>query len=132
MSTTNSLADTLIRRIAAGSKTIGSGATKYLHIDSGTEGAEIIGIAVKGIVGADWTVDLYIPAEDGAAACAAADKRDSVEYNSGDSEGGHLGPFAVPYDMYLDFTNDSGGSDDIDEVLILYRSSAALTLTWET
>src|SRR5574343_395608 len=57
-------ADTQIRRISAGAKTIGTGATKYLSFDSGTNGAEIIGFTINGVVGYDWTVDEYIPTAD--------------------------------------------------------------------
>lgn len=124
--------DTQVKKVASGSKTLGTGVTKYLHIDSGTNGAEILAIIIKGVVGADWTLDIYIPAEDGAGATAAGDKRDSIPYVNTDTEGGLLSPFAIAYDCYLDFTNDSGGDDNIDEVIVVYRSRGTLTLTWET
>lgn len=126
------IAKTNIRRIASGSKTIGAAATKYLSIDSGTNGVEIIGISIKGVVSADWTLDVYVPTADAVAAPAAGDKRDTNVYVLADTEGGMLAGFAVPYNCFLDFTNDSAGDDNVDDVVILYRSAAALTLTWET
>ncbi|GAH30919.1 unnamed protein product, partial [marine sediment metagenome] len=69
-----------VRRVASGPKTIGAGVTKYLHIDSGTNEAKILAIIIKGVVGADWTLDVYVPSEDGAVATAAEDKRDSIPY----------------------------------------------------
>ena len=124
-----------LRVIAAGSKTIASGATKYLHIDSGSGtygGAQILGVLIRGVVAADWTVDLYVPTEDGATATQAADKRRTEVWTAADTAAGKIGPFSIAYDAYLDFTNDSGGSDDIDEVAIVYRAKRALTLTWES
>lgn len=124
-------ASTQIRRVASGIKAINSAATKYLSIDSGTNGAEIIGIAIKGVVSADWTLDVYVPTADAVAAPAAGDKRDTNAYVNTDAEGGMLSGFAIPYNCFLDFTNDSAGADNIDDVVILYRSSAVLTLAWE-
>jgi hypothetical protein len=125
------IASTQIRRVASGIKAINSAATKYLSIDSGTNGAEIIGIAIKGVVSADWTLDVYVPTADAVAAPAAGDKRDTNAYVNTDAEGGMLSGFAIPYNCFLDFTNDSAGADNIDDVVILYRSSAVLTLAWE-
>jgi hypothetical protein len=119
-----------IRVIQSGVKAINAGITKYLHIDSGTNGAEIISIAISGINGHDWTLDIYVPASDGAGATQADDKRDTIIYAAADTEGGLLRPFGIPFDCYLDFTND-GANDQIDEVTITYRSRGALTLTWE-
>ena len=125
------LLDTQIRRIASGSKTIATGVTKYLSIDSGTNGAEILSIVIKGIVGADWTLGVYIPVEDAVAAVQASDKRDEIKYTNTDTEGGLLQGFGLPYNVFLNFTNDSGGDDNIDEVIIVYKSRSTLTLTWE-
>ncbi|MBA7704518.1 hypothetical protein ES703_113332 [subsurface metagenome] len=84
------------------------------------------------MVGADWTLDVYVPAEDAAGATAAGDKRDTIAYVNTDNEGGLLSPLAIAYDCYLDFTNNSGGpDDDIDQVIVMYRSRGTLTLTWE-
>ena len=127
------IGDTQLKFVAAGSKTIASGAEKYLSIDSGTDGAEIISITIKGVVAADWTIELYIPTEDAVATPAAGDKRDEDTYLNGEDKGGQLSNIgAVRYNMFLDITNDSGGSDDIDEVIVAYRSAGTLTLTWET
>ena len=125
------LLDTQIRRIASGSKTLGTGVTKYLHIDSGTNGAEILSIVIKGVVGADWTLGVYVPVEDAVAAVQASDKRDEIGYINTDTEGGLLQGFGLPYNAFLNFTNDSGGDDDIDEVIIVYKSRGVLTLSWE-
>lgn len=123
--------DTL-KFVAAGSKTIASAAEKYLSIDSGTDGAEIVSITIKGVVGADWTIELYIPTEDAVAAPAAGDKRDEDTYLNGEDKGGQLSIIgAIRYNMFLDITNDSGGSDNIDEVIVAYRSAGTLTLAWE-
>jgi len=121
-----------VRRVASGTKNIvdGAGNAKYLLIDSGTNGAEIIGIVIKGVVGADWTLDVYVPAVDAVAAPAAGDKRDTNAYVLADTEGGMLYGFAIPYNCFLDFTNDGGAPDDID-VVVMYRSADVLTLTWE-
>lgn len=128
----NTTNDTQIKFAAAGSKTIASGAEKYLSIDSGTNGAEIISITVKGVVGADWTIETYIPAEDAIAAPAAGDKRDEDTYLNGEDKGGQLTNIgAIRYNMFLDVTNDSGGSDNIDEVIVAYRSAGTLSLAWE-
>lgn len=119
-----------IRTVQSGVKVINAGITKYLHIDSGAYGAEILGITIAGINGHAWTLDVYVPSADGAGATAADDKRDTVAYLAADTEGGLLKPFAIPFDCYLDFTND-GADDQIDQVTIVYRSWAPLTLTWE-
>lgn len=127
------VAETDIRRVASGLKNIVNGAAnaKYLSIDSGTNGAEIIGIIIKGVVGADWTLDVYVPTDDAVAAPAAGDKRDTNVYVLADAEGGMLAGFAIPYNAFLEFTNDSAGADNIDDVVVMYRSAAALTLAWE-
>lgn len=123
--------DTQIRLIAAGTKTIGTGATKYLSFDSGTNSAEIIGITINGVVGYDWTVDMYIPTADAVAAPAAGDKRNSIIYLNTDTEGGQLAGISLPYNGFLDFTNNSGGDQTINDVVILYRSRAAISVAWE-
>lgn len=124
------LLDTQIRKVQSGIKAINAGITKYLYIDSGTNGAEILSIAIEGVIGHDWTLDVYVPAADGEAATSPQSKRDAITYLAADTEGGLLGPFGIPFDAYLDFTNN-GVNDQIDQVTITYRSRGALTLTWE-
>lgn len=126
----NILLDTQIRKVQSGVKVINAAVTKYLHIDSGTNGAEILSIAIEGVIGHDWTLDVYVPAADAEAATQAKSKRDTIAYLAADTEGGLLKPFGIPFDCYLDFTND-GGNDQIDQVTVTYRSRGALTLTWE-
>lgn len=126
----NILLDAQIRVLPAGSKSIDAAATKYLHIDSEANGAEILAIIIEGLVGHDWTLDIYVPAADGEAATQDKSKRDTIPYLAADTEGGLLRPFAVAFDCYLDFTND-GANDSIDEVVVVYRSRGVLTLTWE-
>jgi len=126
----NILLDTQIRKTPSGVKVINAGITKYLHIDSGTNGAEILSIAIEGVIGHDWTLDVYVPAADAEAATQAKSKRDAITYAAADTEGGLLGPFGIPFDCYLDFTNN-GVNDQIDQVTVTYRSRGALTLTWE-
>ncbi len=126
----NILLDTQIRTVQSGVKAINAGITKYLHIDSATNGAEILSIAIEGVIAHDWTLDVYVPAADAEAATQAKSKRDTVAYLAADTEGGLLKPFGIPFDCYLDFTND-GVNDQIDQVTVTYRSRAALTLTWE-
>ena len=127
------IGDTQLKFVAAGSKTIASGAEKYLSIDSGTDGAEIVSITIKGVVGADWTIETYLPVVDAVAAPAAADKRDEDVYVNTDDKGGQMSNIgAIRYNMFLDITNDSAGSDDIDEVIVAYRSAGTLSLAWET
>ena len=121
--------DTQIRTIQSGVQAILADATEWLHIDSGTNGTEILGIAIEGLIGHDWTLDVYVPAADGEGAVQAKSKRDTVPYVAADTEGGLLKPFSIPFDCYLQFTND-GANDQIDQVTITYRSAAPLTLTW--
>ena len=128
----NILLDTQLKFAVSGSKTIATGVEKYLNIDSGTDGAEIISITLKGVVGADWTVEIYIPTDDTVASPAVGDKRAEETYVSTDTEAGQLeGIGAIRYNMFLDITNDSVGDDDIDEVIIAYRSRGTVTATWE-
>ena len=123
---------TQLKFAVSGSKTIASGVEKHLDIDSGTDGAEIISITIKGIVGADWTIEGYIPTDDAVAAPAAGDKRFEESYINTDTEGGQLaGIGAIRYNIFLDFTNDSAAPDNIDEVIIAYRSRGSITATWE-
>ena len=129
----NILLDTQLKFAVSGSKTIATGVEKYLDIDSGTDGAEIISITLKGVVSADWTVELHIPTDDGVASPAAGDKRAEETYVNADTVGGQLKNIgAIRYNMFLDITNDSAGDDDIDEVIIAYRSRGTITATWET
>lgn len=120
-----------IRTIQSGVKVINAGITKYLHIDSGVYGAEILALLIEGVIAHDWTLDVYVPAADAEAATQAKSKRDAIPYLAADTEGGLLKPFAIPFDCYLDFTND-GANDQIDQVTIVYRCWTDLALTWET
>jgi len=121
--------DTQIRVIQSGAQAILAAATEWLHIDSGTNGAEILSIAIAGINSHDWTLAIYVPSADAVAAPAADDKRDTIDYLAADLEGGLLKPFGIPFNAYLQFTND-GANDQIDQVTITYRSRGVLTLTW--
>ena len=128
----NVLLDTELKFAVAGSHTFTAGLENFLNIDSGTDGAEIVSITVKGIVGADWTIEGYVPVVDAVAAPAAGDKRFEESYVSTDTEAGQLaGIGAIRYNMFLDFTNDSAGSDNVDEVIIAYRSRGTVTAVWE-
>jgi hypothetical protein len=127
----NITADTQIRVVASGAKTIGTGATKWLSLDSGTNGAEILSIVMNTVVGDDWTVDVYVPSADAVADTAAADKRAALVYAAADTEGGMISGFAMPFNAFLDFTNDGVDEDSITQVQIVYRSRAALTVAWE-
>ena len=126
----NIILDTQIRTIQSGTKVINAGITKYLSIDSGTNGAEILSIVVQGVNGHDWTIDVYVPTDDAVGAPAAADKRDAIAYLAADTEGGLLSGLGIPFNAFLDVTND-GANDQIDEVTITYRSRDVLTLAWE-
>jgi hypothetical protein len=128
----NILLDTQLKFAVAGTHAFTTGLENFLNIDSGTDGAEIISITLKGIVGADWTVELYIPTDDAVASPAAGDKRAEETYVNTDTEGGQLaGIGAIRYNMFLDITNDSAGDDNVDEVIIAYRSRGTVTATWE-
>jgi len=126
----NIILDTQVRTIQSGVKAIDAAATKYLHIDSGTNGAEILAIIIEGVVGHDWTLDIYVPAADAEAATQAKSLRSTTTYLAAGTRGGLIDPFAIAFDCYLDFTND-GANDSIDQVTVVYRSRAALTLAWE-
>lgn len=121
-----------IRSIASGSKTIDAAAEKYLEIDSGENGAEILSIEINGVNGANWTLELYIPTDDAVIAPAAGDKREELVWNAATEAGFIPGPISIPYNMFLDFTNNAGAPDDIDEVIVKYRSKDAITVEWET
>lgn len=124
-----SLLDAQVRVIQSGAQAILAAATEWLHIDSGTNGAEILSIAIAGINGHDWTLAIYVPSADAVAAPAADDKRDAITYLAADTEGGLLKPFGIPFNCYLQFTND-GANDQIDQVTVVYRSRDVLVLTW--
>ena len=125
----NILLDTQVRRVASGtSGIIGTAASKYIEVDTGTNAAEILAVIINGIVGFDWTLDVYVPTADAVAAPAAADKRDSIPYVNTDTEGGLLKPFALTYNAFLKFTNDSGGNQTVNDVVVVYRSRAAITI----
>lgn len=123
--------DTPIRTISGGSKLIASAGTKYFSFDSGTSGAEIISIIVKGLIGAAWTLDVYVPTDDAVASPAAGDKRDTIEYQSTDTEGGLLQGFGIIYNGFLNLTNNGAGNQTISDAVIVYRSRAALSVAWE-
>ena len=136
VATNNTIQDDLdatqLKFAVSGSKTIAAGVEKYLHLDSGTDGAEIVSITIKGIVGADWKIEGYIPVDDAVVAPAVGDKRFEESYINTDTEGGQLaGIGAIRYNLFLDITNDSAAPDDIDEVIIAYRSRGTVTATWE-
>lgn len=94
-----------IRSIASGSKTVAAADFETLEIDSGTTGAEILSILIKGMNGANWTLDVYIPTVDHVLVPAAADKREDITWDTV-TEGGLIpGPISIPYNMFLVFTN---------------------------
>ncbi len=128
LTTTNNL---IVQRLASGLKSIGAGVTKYLSIDSGTSGADVISIQIKGMIGGDWTVDTYIPVVDAIGSPQADDKRRTIDWVPADTEAGEMNGFGVPYNCFLSFTNNAIGADAVDEVIILYRSNATMTATWE-
>lgn len=123
-------ADTQIRRVASGtSGVIGTGVTKYIEIDSLTNGAEILAVIINGVVtGFDWTLSVYVPTADLVAAPAAGDKRDEITYVAADTEGGLLKPFAIAYNAFLQFTNDNVGDQTITDVVVVYRSRGVITI----
>jgi len=123
--------DAQIRTISGGSKTLATGTTKYFSFDSATNGAEIISIIVKGIIGAAWTLDIYVPTDDAVAAPAAGDKRDTIVYLSTDTEGGLLQGFGIIFNGFLNFTNNGAGNQTITDIVMVYRSRAAISVAWE-
>jgi len=124
------LAHAQIRTVQSGVKAINGAVQKYLHIDSGIYGAEILSIAINGVIGHDWSLDVYVPADDAEAATQPQSLRDSITYALADTSGGLLGPLAIPFDAYLDFLNN-GANSQITQVTVTYRSRTAITLTWE-
>ncbi|GAH33662.1 unnamed protein product, partial [marine sediment metagenome] len=70
----------------ADAKAISAGETKYLHIDSGTNGAEILSIAIEGVIGHAWTLDVYLPAADGEAPTQDKSRRNTISYAVADTE----------------------------------------------
>ena len=127
----NILLDSQIRVAASGLKAITNAQTKWLSIDSGTNGAEILAIAINGLIGAVWTLNIYVPIADAVADTAAADLRSSITYAADGTSGGLISPFAIPFNCFLDFTNGGVAEDNIDQVQVIYRSRGALTLAWE-
>ena len=128
----NIILDTQLKFAVSGSHTFTTGLENFLNIDSGTDGAEIISITLKGVPGAAWSIELYIPTDDAVASPAASDKRAKETYTTSDLEGGQLVNIgAIRYNLFLDITNDSVGSDNVDEVIIAYRSRGTVTATWE-
>jgi hypothetical protein len=104
--------------------------TEVLSIDSGTNGAEILGIIINGLVGTPWTVDIYIPSVDAVDSSSLDDKRSSITYEYLGEEGGALMPFIIPYNCFIEFSNDYETENEIEEVTILYRSAGELTVAW--
>ena len=127
----NVLLDTQIRVVASGTKAITNGTTKWLSIDSGTNGAEILSIVINGLIGAVWTLNIYVPAADAVADTAAGDFRSTISYAAIDTTGGLISPFAIPFNCFLDFTNGGVAEASITQVQVVYRSRGALTLAWE-
>jgi len=117
------------QRVESEAKTIDAGASKYLEVSGGP--AEIVGIAIDGVVGYDWTLEVYVPAEAGVTAPAPADRRDIVSYTSSGTKGGLTVPFAMPHNCFLKFTNDGSSPQTINKVTIVYRAVGTLTLSWE-
>jgi len=101
-----------------------------LELDAGTDGADIIGIAIKGVIGEDWDLGIYVPTADGVSAPASEDKRNRIIYDSSDTEGGLLTPFGFPYNAFLHFQNKNTFSGSLDEVAVVYRSPGTLNATW--
>lgn len=119
---------TEIKSVAAGATTsIAASSYALLELDSGTDGAEILGVAIRGVVGSDFNLEIYVPTADAITTPAAADKRNKIVYTSSDTEGGLLTPFAIPYNGFLKFQNLTGASAVIDEVITTYRSPGTLT-----
>lgn len=124
-----------IRSVVAGSKSVGAGASKYLEIDSGTYGAEILSIIATGAWSTNkWVVGLYIPPLDGFLSPEAEDKKDEFDWSEKDEAGLIPGIIAFPYNMFLKLNNTGtgAGSATINDVVVVYHSKGALTLTWET
>lgn len=122
-----------IRTVTSGSKAISSGASKYLEIDSGTNSAEILSIIANGNWSANkFVVGLYVPRVDGFLSPDAGDKKDEFDWSELTEAGLIPGIIAFPYNMFLKFNNNGAGSATINDVMVVYHSKGALTLTWET
>jgi len=124
-----------LRTVTSGSKTINNGASKYLEIDSGTIGAEILSIL---IAAADWSINkwvvgLYIPSLDGFLSPEAEDKKDEFDWAEKTEAGLIPGIIAFPYNMFLKFNNTEvgAGSASITDVIIVYHTKGTLSLAWE-
>jgi len=130
---TPGLVTTEIRTIASGSKSADAGDSKHLEIDSGTNGAEILSIIANGNWSSNkWVVGLYIPRADGFLSPDAADKKDELDWALNSEAGLIPGIIAFPYNMFLKFNNTGAVSATINDVVVMYRSKGALSLTWET
>jgi len=116
------------------SKSIGAGMVnkKYCHIDAGDAPAEIIGIEIAGIVGYAWCIDLYVPHAEGITTLQPSDKRDSKAFLDTDTKGGHIQQYGMPYNSFLDFTNDGSGNQIAGPLAITYICANNLVITWET
>ena len=58
-------------------------------------------------------------------------KRDEIQWDNKPEAGLISGVIGIPYNMFLNFTNNDAGARNIDDVVIVYRSDEVLTLTWE-
>lgn len=124
-----------IRTATAGRKEIDNGDSKYLEIDSGTNGASILAIIATGDWSINkWVIGIYIPRIDGFMSPAPEDKKDEIDWSNKTEAGLISGPIAFPYNMFLKFSNNNTGigSAIIGGVVVVYRSRQDLTLTWET
>lgn len=128
----NILLESQVRSITSASKAVPKGGSKYLHIDSGENHAEILSIIIYGLIGGDWTIGVYVPYADGAGLCVAADKKDTWDIVNTDAETGLIKPTAIAYDMCIDFNNtEAADGDRTLYVTVVYRSRGVLTLAWE-
>lgn len=124
-----------IRAGTAGMKEIDNGDSKYLEIDSGTNGAEILAVIATGNWDINkWTIGIYIPRIDGFMTPASEDKKDEIDWSNKTEAGLISGPVAFPYNMFLKFSNDNVGvgSAIIGGIVVVYRSRRDLTLQWES
>lgn len=125
-----------LRTVTSGSKTVNNSDSKYLEIDSGTNGAEILSIIIAAANwSADkWVIELYIPPVDGFLSPEAEDKKDEFDWTEKSEAGLISGIIAIPYNMFLKFNNTAtgAGSADITDVIIAYHTKGTLSLAWET
>lgn len=124
-----------IRTAVAERKEIDNGDSKYLEIDSSTNGAEILAVISTGSWDINkWTIGIYIPRIDGFMTPAPEDKKDEIDWSYKTEAGLISGPIAFPYNMFLKFSNNNTGvgSAIIGGVVVVYRSRRDLTLTWES